>query len=82
MPETIINIILTGIIVYLLCGIVFSILFISKGLQVIDEGAHGSGIGFKLIIMPGCIIFWPVLLKKWINTRSAAAGHRSDPAGK
>jgi hypothetical protein len=38
-----------------------------KGLNKIDDGAHGSTIGFKIIIIPGVIVFWPVLLSKWIK---------------
>ena len=53
--------------VYLLIGVLFVIPFLMKGLNKIDEGAHGSTIGFKIIIIPGVIVFWPVLLSKWIK---------------
>jgi hypothetical protein len=52
---------------YLLCGFVFALVFIFKGLNKVDEGAHGSTVGFKIIIIPGTMIFWPILLKKWIS---------------
>jgi hypothetical protein len=55
--------------IYLVCGIVFMLPFILKGVDVVDEGAHGSGIGFRIIIIPGTIVFWPVLLKKWIKIK-------------
>ena len=61
-----IQILLIIVAIYLTCGIVFMIPFIIKGVDVIDEGAHGSSIGFRIIIIPGTIVFWPVLLKKWI----------------
>ena len=69
MAANIINIIFICIGIYLLCGLVFSVIFISKGLQVLDEGSHGAGIGFKLIIIPGCMVFWPLLLKKWMRAK-------------
>ena len=53
--------------VYLICGLVFAIAFLIKGIAVVDEGAHGSGIGFRIIILPGVIVFWPLLLKKWMK---------------
>ena len=53
--------------VYLLVGVLFVIPFLMKGLNKIDGGAHGSTIGFKIIIIPGVIVFWPVLLSKWIK---------------
>jgi hypothetical protein len=56
--------------VYLVLGLLFVIPFLMKGLNKVDEGAHGSTIGFKIIIIPGVIVFWPVLLKKWIRKRA------------
>ena len=53
--------------IYLLGGVLFVIPFLMKGLNKIDEGAHGSTIGFKIIIIPGVIVFWPVLLAKWMK---------------
>jgi hypothetical protein len=55
--------------IYILAGFIFMIAFLIKGIDVVDEGAHGSTIGFKLIIVPGVIIFWPLLLKKWFNAK-------------
>ena len=53
--------------IYLLGGVLFVIAFLMNGLEKIDEGAHGSTIGFKIIIIPGVIVFWPVLLSKWMK---------------
>ena len=53
--------------VYLALGMIFVIPFLMKGLNRVDEGANGSTIGFKIIIIPGVIVFWPVLLSKWIK---------------
>ncbi|WP_460555680.1 hypothetical protein [Ferruginibacter profundus] len=50
---------------YLVAGFLFAICFLSKGIQKVDTTAHGSGWGFRLIIMPGTIVLWPVLLNKW-----------------
>ena len=66
------GILLFIIVLYLLCGLVFAIPFVLKGVTAIDEGAHGSSIGFRIIIIPGVIIFWPVLLKKWINAKATS----------
>jgi hypothetical protein len=64
-----IQILLTIAVIYLVCGFVFMIPFIVKGVDLIDEGAHGSSIGFRFIIIPGTIVFWPVLLGKWIKAK-------------
>ena len=65
----IIAVIISIIGLYILCGILFAIPFLIKGVTTIDEGAHGSKLGFRIMILPGTIIFWPVLLKKWINAK-------------
>jgi hypothetical protein len=52
---------------YLILGIIFSIFFYQKGIEKVDEVAIGSTRGFKLIVFPGIIVFWPFLLYKWIK---------------
>ena len=64
-----VQILLIIVAIYLACGFVFMIPFIIKGVDVIDEGAHGSSIGFRIIIIPGAIVFWVVLLRKWIKAK-------------
>lgn len=64
---TTITIILIIIAVYLIAGVLFAIPFVIKGVTRIDEGAHDSGWGFRIIIIPGTVIFWPLLMKKWLN---------------
>ncbi|THU34895.1 hypothetical protein FAM09_23160 [Niastella caeni] len=63
----IITIILILIVTYLLCGLLFAIPFVIKGVNRIDETAHGGSIGFRIIIIPGVMVFWPLLLKKWMK---------------
>ena len=52
---------------YLGAGLVFAIFFVTRGVTRIDESAVGSKWGFRIIIIPGTIVFWPPLLKKWIR---------------
>ena len=54
--------------IYLVIGVLFVIPFLMKGLNKVDEATHGSTIGFKIIIVPGVIVFWPVLLSKWMKS--------------
>jgi hypothetical protein len=65
----IVTIILYIVAVYLAMGFLFMIPFVIKGVDRIDEGAHGSSIGFRIIIIPGVIVFWIVLLSKWMKIR-------------
>ena len=63
-----VEVVLIVILIYLLLGVLFVIPFLLKGLTKVDEGAHGGSIGFRIIIMPGVIVFWPVLLSKWMKS--------------
>lgn len=62
----IITITLLIAVVYVVAGFVFAIAFVTRGITRIDEAAQGPGWGFRVIIFPGTILFWPVLLKKWL----------------
>lgn len=59
-----INIFLTGLALYLMVGVLFSVYFYAKGAAKIDEGTAGTPWHFKLIIFPGVVLFWSVLLIK------------------
>ena len=64
-----VEVVLIIALIYLLLGVLFVIPFLIKGLTKVDEGAHGGTIGFKIIIIPGVIVFWPVLLRKWTKEK-------------
>lgn len=70
----IVSIILLTVLLYLCAGLLFAIVFVIKGVTQVDEGAAGSSWGFRLIIIPGTTVFWPILLKKWIAS-SKTKGH-------
>lgn len=65
--ETFAAIIGTALLIYVCCGIVFMVVFLLKGISKVDETTHGSTWGFKIIIIPGVIALWPVLLQKWVS---------------
>ena len=66
--EQAVNIMLGSVAAYLICGLLFAIPFVIKGIVTIDpDGARGANWSFRLIIIPGTMVFWPLLLKKWIN---------------
>ncbi len=63
-------VILYSILVYLIIGLIFSIIFLTKWIHHVDEASHETSWSFKLVILPGCIMFWPVLLKKYRQSKS------------
>ena len=62
-----VEIVLYVVTAYLAGGLLFLFPFLVKGVSVIDEGARGATIGFRIMIIPGTIIFWPLLTKKWLQ---------------
>ena len=53
--------------IYLLCGLVFAVPFVVVGVKRIDLHAlHGSW-GFRLLIFPGAMALWPLLLRRWMS---------------
>lgn len=55
---------------YAALGIIFAIAFVARGVSRIDGHAAGAGLGFRLMILPGAMALWPVLLSRWIRARS------------
>lgn len=52
---------------YLACGLVFAISFALIGVRKIDpHAAHGSW-GFRVLVIPGTVAFWPLLLRRWLG---------------
>ncbi len=53
---------------YLIIGLIFCVVLLVKGLPTVDSGASKSGMRFKLIIIPGVVLLWPILWSKWKNS--------------
>jgi hypothetical protein len=56
------------ILVYLAIGLAFAVAFVVMGARMIDKNVQGTGIVFRLMILPGSILLWPYLLFRWIKT--------------
>ncbi len=56
-----------GFYFYFAVGFLFAVVFVATGVKRIDPNAGGSGIGFRLLILPGSAAFWPLFLYRWIR---------------
>lgn len=56
---------------YLVLGLVFALAFVTRGVAVIDPGAQGMPRLARLLIVPGVIALWPLLLWKWLAQPSS-----------
>ncbi len=52
---------------YLVLGALYGLYFISFGAGAMVPAARGAGLGFRLMILPGAILLWPVLLARLIR---------------
>jgi hypothetical protein len=62
MLEIIAKAILYAMVGYATLGVVFAVPFVWLGVQRLDSEAQGSGVGFRLLILPGVAAFWPMFL--------------------
>jgi len=55
---------------YVALGIVFAVAFVSVGVKRTDSQAVGTGVGFRILIFPGSVAFWPLLLGRWARGKA------------
>jgi len=82
--ETLAHAVVWFVQIYLLAGLVFAVAFVIRGVHAIDHAAEGTSWGFRLIILPGVVAFWPVLLRRWIRRAQPPeerSAHRSRERG-
>ena len=78
--ERIAGWIVGGLTVYAAVGVVFALLFVTRGVNRIDPVARESTWGFRVTIFPGSVALWPLLLKRWVLGRQPPTernAHRS-----
>lgn len=63
--ETV-GLVLNAVALYAAAGAIFSLAFLTLGLKRIDHGAKGAGFTFRLMIFPGLMALWPIMLVRWI----------------
>jgi hypothetical protein len=75
--------------VYLGVGLGFAVAFVARGIGRLDPRTRDATWGFRLIVLPGAMALWPLLLARWLggaagppvestaHRRAAAASERS-----
>lgn len=67
--------ILTILAVYGAIGVVTGLAFITVGIGRVDPTVSGWNIPFRLMVLPGAIMLWPVIIMRW--RASVRADHAS-----
>ena len=52
---------------YLAAGVLFAVPFAWRGAGALEPVAREGTWGFRLLILPGAITLWPVLLLRWLR---------------
>lgn len=66
---TFLTLLITLFYLYLGIGLLFGVWFVFKGVDKIDEQMHGTSWRTRLLLLPGTVGLWVVLLNKWLKTR-------------
>jgi len=70
----VVGLVLIVVAVYLALGLVFAVPFAAAWVGKIDPAARGSGWGFRLMIVPGSAVVWPVLVWRLMPDRVIPGG--------
>jgi len=62
------SLIVNSALVYGTIGAIFAAPFVWWGAGRIDSAAARGTIGFRILILPGAVAFWPLMLWLWIRT--------------
>ncbi|MBN8644111.1 MAG: hypothetical protein J0L61_02590 [Planctomycetes bacterium] len=56
---------------YLGVSVAFGVAFAFRGAASIDPAARGAPLSFRLLIVPGAALLWPVLARRWARGSDA-----------
>ena len=71
-----------SLLIYLAAGVLFAVLFVSIWVGRIDPAARGGTLGFRLVILPGVIALWPLLLRQLLTGREPHEQNPHEEAGR
>lgn len=69
MPRTFALVLLAATGVYLAAGALFAIAFVRRGAGRLDVNARDGSLAFRLAIVPGSVLLWPLLARLWWRAR-------------
>lgn len=62
------------VVMWLAAGLLVGLPFLAFAVGRVVEGAAGSSLLFRLMMLPGAVLLWPVLLHRWF-TAGRRGGH-------
>jgi hypothetical protein len=52
---------------YAALGVLFALAFVTRGVGRVDSAARGAPLLFRLLILPGAALLWPVMASLWLH---------------
>lgn len=65
-----VSLVVSSALVYGALGALFAVPFVWLGVGRVDPAAARGTLGFRLLILPGTVAFWPLLAWRWIRATS------------
>ena len=69
MIEQTFSVLVNGAAIYAGCGVIVAVLFLARWCKSFDPSATDGSWGFRVLIVPGIIALWPVILGKVLTVR-------------
>lgn len=65
LPAVLTEFLVESAMIYAVIGVLFGVAFALRGAAAIDPVARHATRGFRLLVMPGAALLWPVLVLRW-----------------
>ena len=62
---------------YVLVGLLFGLLFVSRLIDRVDPAAAGGAWQVRLLLLPGSVLLWPLLIWRVVRYPSDIPGERT-----
>lgn len=57
---------------YCSVGLLWAVFFVIRGVGLVDSATHGATRLFRILILPGSAVLWPLVLAWWAWARRRA----------
>ena len=63
------HVVLSLVVAYAAIGVACAIAFVTVGVARVDPAARSAPLGFRLLILPGSAVLWPLVMRLWWRRR-------------
>jgi len=69
MIVNVVNGALLTLAIYVAIGSILAVPFLIFGIGRVDHAAKGTPWTFRVLVLPGVIALWPLMLRRWLSPR-------------